>query len=617
MLGGLPKAPTEDSPFSSFKRARDRQRYVLGQMLENQFISAEEYAEAMQEPIAIVSKDTPLNHLAAPYFVEHVRRLVQAKYCGTRSLRSRAAHPHHPRHAAAARGRARRAPRARRRRSSLRLPRPRREARRGRARGVPGRHAAPVQRAEGGQARHHRGRARARPPLPRDLRAAVGQRARQVEAVRAARRAARGLRRDRRRQDRSLAAEARQPPRRGRSHPGAHPEDRRHARRGQEPHHRGGSGRAPRPATGHPGRARRRRSRDRLSHGDGRRLRLQPLAVQPRDAGQAPGRLVDQALHLRDGARARLHRGEHSSPTRPVSVKTAAGMWSPHNYKAEYLGPITLRTALQKSINTVSRAPRRRASASTRSSRASAASASPRRSSATRRSRSARPRCRSCEHAYGYATFPAGGLEVTPVLITKIIDADGNVVEENRPPPGRAPRKRRIPADTAYVMVDMMKNVVEHGTGQKAKEIGRPAAGKTGTSNDFKDNWFMAFTRDLRVRRLGRARRLQVDRLRRHRREHRGADLDRVHEGRPPGDAGPRLRSADRRVLRPRHGGKGPAREAGHAGLDPLALQARHPARRSSRAARAQAIRRVSPTTPSDALSDARRSLRKALGLAA
>ena len=46
-------------------------------------------------------------------------------------------------------------------------------------------------------------------------------------------------------------------------------------------------------------------------------------------------------------------------------------------------------------------------------------------------------------------------------------------------------------------MVDMMKNVVEKGTGQKAKELGRPAGGKTGTSNDFKDNWFMAYTRDL------------------------------------------------------------------------------------------------------------------------
>ena len=82
MLGGLPKAPTEDSPFTAFKRASDRQRYVLGQMLENKFITDAQYREALHEPIAIISKDTPLNHLAAPYFVEHVRKIVQAKYGG-------------------------------------------------------------------------------------------------------------------------------------------------------------------------------------------------------------------------------------------------------------------------------------------------------------------------------------------------------------------------------------------------------------------------------------------------------------------------------------------------------------------------------------------------------
>src|SRR6185369_10417449 len=66
----------------SFKRARDRQRYVLGQMLTNGFVTPAEHQAALGEAIAIVSKDTPLNHLAAPYFVEHVRRIVQAKYSG-------------------------------------------------------------------------------------------------------------------------------------------------------------------------------------------------------------------------------------------------------------------------------------------------------------------------------------------------------------------------------------------------------------------------------------------------------------------------------------------------------------------------------------------------------
>ena len=52
MLGGLPKAPSEDSPFVNYNRARDRQRYVLGQMLENKFIDHRTYDQAYYEPIA-------------------------------------------------------------------------------------------------------------------------------------------------------------------------------------------------------------------------------------------------------------------------------------------------------------------------------------------------------------------------------------------------------------------------------------------------------------------------------------------------------------------------------------------------------------------------------------
>jgi penicillin-binding protein 1A len=179
----------------------------------------------------------------------------------------------------------------------------------------------------------------------------------------------------------------------------------------------------------------------------------------------------------------------------PVSIKTAAGWWSPHNYKPEFLGSVTLRTALQKSLNTVSvrlvaamgvdkviEQIRKFGITATIVRHPSIALGT--------------PEVTLLEHTYGYATFPALGMEVKPVLITRIVDADGNLVEEYQKEK-ETPGRRRIPADTAYVMVDLMKNVVEKGTGQKAKELGRPAGGKTGTSNDFRDNWFMAFTRDL------------------------------------------------------------------------------------------------------------------------
>jgi len=83
------------------------------------------------------------------------------------------------------------------------------------------------------------------------------------------------------------------------------------------------------------------------------------------------------------------------------------------------------------------------------------------------------------EVAYGLAAFPAGGKLVTPLFIVKIVDADGRVLEDYTAP---QPREDRLSPETAYVVTDLMKGVVEIGTGKKARELGRPAAGKTGTS---------------------------------------------------------------------------------------------------------------------------------------
>jgi penicillin-binding protein 1A len=181
-------------------------------------------------------------------------------------------------------------------------------------------------------------------------------------------------------------------------------------------------------------------------------------------------------------------------PDAPICVPTAAGQWCPHNYKPEFLGPITLRTALAKSINTVAV-------------RLLLAVGLDNTIDFIRRFGITAPIVRHpsivlgvpelspMEAAYAQATFPAGGMEVRPIFVTEILDGDGNVIEQNRPP--TTDRKRRIPAETAYVMVDLMKNVVQNGTGKRALELGRPCGGKTGTSNDFKDAWFVGYTRDL------------------------------------------------------------------------------------------------------------------------
>ncbi len=84
------------------------------------------------------------------------------------------------------------------------------------------------------------------------------------------------------------------------------------------------------------------------------------------------------------------------------------------------------------------------------------------------------------------------GVRVEPTSIKKIYDSEGNIIEDNTYPS----QEVVLPATTAYAMADMMKGVISGGTGTNAN-IGRPAAGKTGTTDDFRDAWFAGFTPDL------------------------------------------------------------------------------------------------------------------------
>ena len=74
------------------------------------------------------------------------------------------------------------------------------------------------------------------------------------------------------------------------------------------------------------------------------------------------------------------------------------------------------------------------------------------------------------------------------VFVTKIEDIHGNILEKN----GNSIEKK-ISEETAFLITDAMRDVVDHGTGVRAKVIGRPSAGKTGTTNDSKDAWYIGF----------------------------------------------------------------------------------------------------------------------------
>jgi len=96
------------------------------------------------------------------------------------------------------------------------------------------------------------------------------------------------------------------------------------------------------------------------------------------------------------------------------------------------------------------------------------------------------------EMTSAYTTFPNDGVRVVPRYIRSITDYDGNVLEENLPE-----LKDVLPQDIARKMTDLMQEPIKEGTASKALELKRPLAGKTGTTNDFTDAWFLGFTPSL------------------------------------------------------------------------------------------------------------------------
>lgn len=96
------------------------------------------------------------------------------------------------------------------------------------------------------------------------------------------------------------------------------------------------------------------------------------------------------------------------------------------------------------------------------------------------------------EMVSAYSVFPNLGVKVEPRYIMRIEDKDGNVLESHE----TTSRKDVLNPQTAYIMVSLMSSVINNGTAQAARRAGfdRPAAGKTGTTDNFSDNWFMGYT---------------------------------------------------------------------------------------------------------------------------
>jgi penicillin-binding protein 1A len=166
-------------------------------------------------------------------------------------------------------------------------------------------------------------------------------------------------------------------------------------------------------------------------------------------------------------------------------------LWRPKNYDGEFLGPTLLRNALIKSMNVITvkilQTIGPQAAIDYARKLGITADLEPNLSLAL-----GSYSMTLKELTTAYSAFANGGSLVEPMFIEKIVDRNGLVLEENQPSVHRA-----IGEDTAYVMTDILRGVVNEGTAQRSKSLGRPVAGKTGTTNDLKDAWFVGFSPDL------------------------------------------------------------------------------------------------------------------------
>ena len=529
MLAGLVKAPGRSSPYLHFDRARKRQKYVLGQMLKAGFISRSEASFALDEPLEILALPE-VNHRAAPYFVQHIRRLVQDRF-GRNQLYRRGLRIY----------------------TTLRMD----------------------------WQRQVRGALRAGLEAHADRQGFLGpDTILDPDAVeRFLEEKWRHILEMRRLEGRLL------PPTLvvGETYPGVVVS----AREGDVMVGLGPfrlrldeAGLSLPVPTHHKGRWTTREARDVLSPGATLHFRVleAPREGKPGlatlkgvpsaqgaaiviEAGSGEVRAMVGGYdfrwsHFNRALQARRQPGSAFKPIvyaaalengfhqlslfddKPTTFRIAGGRkWTPRNYGHRYYGPVTLRTALAKSLNT------------TAVNLISAVGVD-RCVDMARGLGIDSPLTPSLPLALGasgvslleltraYATIANQGRRIDPVFITRITDAEGHLLfmhpqtagkrmnsygkgrkdaREKTPgalepgdpagseqPPvastslektaGSREREEGLSPANAYILIDMLKAVVETGTGRRVKELGRPVAGKTGTTNRYADAWFVGFT---------------------------------------------------------------------------------------------------------------------------
>ncbi len=172
----------------------------------------------------------------------------------------------------------------------------------------------------------------------------------------------------------------------------------------------------------------------------------------------------------------------------PATFMTESGPYSPHNYDEKFEGAITLSHALAESRNVPAVKLAQHLGVNTVIGYARRFGISERMPPYLAIALGA-AELTLLEHTSAFSTFPNDGLRAIPHYIVKVTEHDGHVLEQNDPAVQEVINRR-----TARVMTSMLREAVLHGTGVAASRLKYPVAGKTGTTNDFADAWFIGFS---------------------------------------------------------------------------------------------------------------------------
>ncbi len=178
----------------------------------------------------------------------------------------------------------------------------------------------------------------------------------------------------------------------------------------------------------------------------------------------------------------------------PVVITDSDGIeWKPENYEKKAFGPTTLRKALYTSRNVVT------LKLLTKVGTSSAASYAQKMGIRSKIQKNlslafGTSEVNLQELVSAYCVFPNMGVRVEPVSILCVKDSTGKILEENRPK-----LQEVLKPETAYVMVSMMEDVINRGTARAIRDAGVnfPCAGKTGTTDNYSDVWFVGYTSNL------------------------------------------------------------------------------------------------------------------------